>query len=94
MKQTREEKVLEIIEKGEISYSHTDGNTIVFQAKQHSKTVDNPYLIQGKISEKDIIEWYCPCRAWEYSDNGCKHTDSADIMLKRDESIRKVYKII
>ena len=94
MKQTREEKVIEIIESGEISYSHTNGNTIIFQAKQHTKSVDNPYLIEGKINDKDIIEWYCTCRAWEYSDNGCKHTDSADIMLKRDESIRKVYKII
>ena len=94
MKQTREEKILEIIEKGEISYSHTKGNTIVFEAKSHTKGRDEPYSVQGTINEKNIIEWYCPCEAWKHSDDGCKHTGSADIMLERDESIRKVYKII
>ena len=83
VRQTMEEKVKAILNAKDVVFDHTEGNTHIFMGKQHSKGVDNPYIITGNIREKEI-DWECSCRAFEFADT-CKHIESAKIILVRDK---------
>lgn len=82
-RQTMEEKIKDLLDANDVVFDHTEGNTHIFMGKQHSKGIDNPYIITGNIREKEI-DWECSCRAFEFNDT-CKHIGCAEAIVIRDK---------
>jgi len=57
-------------------------DTITFQAQQHTKTEENPYMIECVKKEKEY-EWSCSCYYGTHNDT-CKHIMACEMILQID----------
>ena len=47
-----------LVDKKEVEYHHTDGNTHIFIGQGHSGREDKQYEIKAVIEQNNEIEWY------------------------------------
>ena len=97
VKTTARYKAEQIVLNDEIGYITTQKNTIILQAKGHSKGFDS-YFITAEIKEDDTIVMACDDSCWAYKTNGnkpkeCKHTLAGQLLLKKDNTIRQTYHV-
>ena len=77
-----------LVDKNEVEYHHTDGNTHIFIGNGHSGREDTEYEIRAEIQQNNEIEWICNCVHAQYNDE-CKHRLACQILMNtmklRDE---------
>ena len=71
----------ELVDKNEVEYLHTNGNTHYFKGKGHKQHDDDTYDITGEIMIDNEIQWSCSCVYNEYHDD-CKHTIACSMLMK------------
>ena len=81
-------RAVELVEKKEVWYVNTNGNTHSFKGKGHKQHDSVIYEITGEILPNNEIEWACKCEYNIHHDD-CKHTKACEILIKtmnlRDE---------
>ena len=71
----------ELVDKNEVEYVNTNGNTHNFQGKGHKANDTTVYIITAEIQLNGEIEWSCSCVYNEYHDD-CKHTIACNMLMK------------
>ena len=74
---TVDEKADIMIENGDCSYDHTDGNILMFQAKSQSDP-NKIYIVRIEIQEDNTLDHDCTCPARVL----CKHITCAYRLVK------------
>ena len=87
----------ELIDKDEVVYDHTNGNTHYFKGKGHKQHDLMIYEITGEILVINEIKWSCSCVYNEYHDD-CKHTIACVMLMKQwvgtNKELRDEYKAL
>ena len=81
-----------LVDKKEVEYHHTDGNTHIFIGQGHSGREDKQYEIKAVIEQNNEIEWVCDCVHAQYNDE-CKHRLACQILMK-ELKLRDEYKAL
>ena len=89
-----EARAKELVDKNDVEYVNTNGNTLYFQGKGHKANDTTVYIITAEIQLNGEIEWSCSCVYNEYHDD-CKHTiacgsnnDSWSLLIKKELTIK------
>ena len=88
----------ELIDKDEVIYDHTNGNTHYFKGKGHKQNDLDTYDITCEIAiESNELVWACSCVYNEYHDD-CKHTIACVMLMKQwvgtNKELRDEYKAL
>ena len=62
-----------LVDKNEVEYANTNGNTHNFQGRGHNTSKDKIYIITAEIQQNNEIAWSCDCPHAQFNDE-CKHT--------------------
>ena len=88
-----EARAKELVDKNDVEYVNTNGNTLYFQGKGHKANDTTVYIITAEIQQNNEMEWSCSCRWNEYHDD-CKHTiacgsnnDSWSLLIKEERRL-------
>ena len=79
-----------LVDKNEVEYVNTNGNTHNFQGKGHNVSKDKIYIITAEIQQNNEIAWSCDCPHAQFNDE-CKHGLACQILMK-DKELRDEYK--
>ena len=81
-----------LVDKNDVEYINTVGNTHNFQGRGHNISKDKIYIITAEIQQNNEIVWSCDCHHAQFNDE-CKHGVACQILMK-DKELRVEYKII
>ena len=79
-----EARAKELVDKNDVEYVNTNGNTLYFQGKGHKANDTTVYIITAEIQLNGEIEWSCSCVYNEYHDD-CKHTIACNMLAVKKE---------
>ena len=79
-----------LVDKNDVEYINTDGNTHNFQGRGHNTSKDKIYIITAEIQQNNEIAWSCDCHHAQFNDD-CKHMLACSMIMK-DKELRDEYK--
>ena len=81
-----------LVDKNDVEYINTVGNTHNFQGRGHNISKDKIYIITAEIQQNNEMVWSCDCHHAQFNDE-CKHGLACQILMK-DKELRDEYKAL
>ena len=86
-----------LVDKNDVEYINTDGNTHNFQGRGHNTSKDKIYIITAEIQQNNEIAWSCDCHHAQFNDE-CKHMLACQILMNQwvgtNKELRDEYKAL